>query len=185
LALIGGENVNIMTIVHDNLTHVQRLQFGLLDVAARGSGILATLSKSRPSVGEVVGIAASLLTIITASAIVFDWIGREVAVVGSILTVIVSAAVVLVDRRREGEFQLFLCDEKGFPRTDIAIESPTGTRYADEHGKVTASTTWNGQEVTIHDVRTWRLLGTATIDNKEKRQIVKVVVKDKNGKKKR
>ena len=143
--------------------------------------------KTAVAVTGVLAIAASVITVMTGGAVLLDWVDGRIAVFGAL--VIALLGVVMTLWRRTGhedqhEFQLFMCDAAGFPRTDVAIEGPSGTRYPDAHGIITVNSAWHGQEITIHDVRTWRLLQTEVIDNTQNKRIARIVLKDEDAKEK-
>jgi len=162
------------------MTNVPELYFAGALQGFQGDRPVRERRKGGLEIRAVIAITASILTAITASSIILNWLDGNIALVCALLTVVVSVGIVLGKHRDEREFHLFLCDDKGYPRTDVAIESPSGPRYPDDHGKVVASPSWNGLEITIHDAKTWQLLDTQRINNIENKRIVKIILKDKH-----
>ena len=98
---------------------------------------------------------AALVTIITGGKLIYAWFVGGVDV---------------------NEFYIFIRDQDGYPRIDIAIETPNGPRYPDAHGKIIARQNWIDQIITIHDVKTWRLLGRQKITRCENERFVELII---------
>lgn len=109
----------------------------------------------KPNLGlrEVIITLAALVSIITGCRFIFAWVSGVVA-----------------------DFQIFVCDPDGFPRTDVAIETPSGTRYPDAHGKIIACPEWIDEMITIHDGKTWQLLGRQKLTRGENERFIKLII---------
>lgn len=112
----------------------------------------------KPNFGprEAIITLAALVSIITGGRFIYAWVSGDVVV-----------------------FEIFVCDQNGYPRTDVAIETPSGPRYPDAHGKIIACPKWIGEMITFHDVSTWQLLGSQKLTRSENERLVKLIIPKK------
>ena len=79
-------------------------------------------------------------------------------ILAGIATIIGTILAIYRSVVRRHKVRLFVCDQSGLPRPDIAIVGPFDTVYPDEHGTVWVAGKWVGETIKIHDKETWRLL---------------------------
>lgn len=107
----------------------------------------------------------------------FREFSEPIVAVAALLTIV---SIIATWKTNSGEFEILLTDQLGFPCSDLAIESPDGPRYADEHGKILARDTWNGSEITVHDSETWRIVDTCTVMKRKHQRVVRIIIKRKD-----
>lgn len=112
------------------------------------------MKKNRWSITGLIIVAAAVFTIISAGKTIFE--------------------------TNQDSFQLFICDIKGFPSVDVALEIQNGAYYTDKQGKIRGDASWIGQTATIHDVNTWQLLKTVTINRNMNQQLVTIILERDN-----
>lgn len=107
---------------------------------------------------------------------------ENVSTLAALLTIIICVGVFsgwVINRNKE--FDIFLCDQTGLPRTDLAVETPDGIRYTYNHGKIVGKTSWIGQEISIHEARTWRWIDDRRLIKRDAERMVKMIVKNHTG----
>jgi len=130
------------------------------------------------------GVELLMLMIVIATAIstIGLFVGFKEAIYAAAAILSIVTAVLMIWRwivNRDEEYGISLVNNAGFPRIDVAIETPDGLRFPNQRGIIeNCNGAWNGQKIMIYNTKTWQLLDTRTIKRKKGERIVKVVIEN-------
>ncbi len=105
-------------------------------------------------------------------------VATKILTVVALAVSIVAGCVFLYDYAagKDDPFTLFFCDEEGFARTGLLVETPDGERKTEDNGKLVCPVSWHGKDIDIFllEPRCW--LKTVKLFRPKNGQTVRIII---------